>query len=162
MSTRIDVSHLKMIDFLSIDPGVNTGWAYWKRGVKVPAKTGIFRIDKDDKTPIEKLKTLAHNYRKLVDFFCPGAIIIEDCEYRGNSRKGQASAASGALALLSKIVGGYAMMPERPTILIPAIQWKGNLPGTVVDQRVHRETGIHYREHEREAVGIGLHVWERL
>lgn len=157
MNISDDYKWVRRERFISIDPGVNTGWALFT-GESIPENTGVFRTDPDDKTTTEKLFTLKTCFNNLLDSLDPDILVIEDCEYR-SSHKGIVSAGSGALSLLSKIVGGYAMLSRCPVILVPAMAWKGNLPEKAVRRRVVTATNTQYREHEQEAVGIGLSIF---
>jgi hypothetical protein len=138
--------------YMTVDPGVNTGWCYVRRN-SAPI-TGVFRGE-CHMNHSGQLNCLGIKFRQVIDAYRPKVVIIEDSEFRPGSRKGQVSAASGALLLLSKIVGGYTMLADIP-VLMPAYVWKGNLPEEVVARRVYKATGKQYREHEQEAVGIHL------
>ena len=150
--------------FMTVDPGVITGWAMFD-GIAAPTATGLIKAGESVKIDVHRLQSLAEQYRRIIEVYKPDIVVIEDAEFRPGSGTSRKSVASGALALLEKIVGGYVMLSGR-CVLLPAYAWKGSLPDTsenpVVSKRIVSATGIQYREHERDAVGIGLAIWQRL
>lgn len=155
-----DYNWLTSHRFMTFDPGVHTGWALFDDSV-IPMDTGLFSVVSGKAINEETvLKNLGLQFESVVCRFSPEFTVIENAEFR-ESRKGRVSAASGALGLLQKIIGGYVMISDNP-ILIRAQMWKGNMDDTAVDQRVVRSIEREYRRHETEAVGIGLAIFGRL
>jgi hypothetical protein len=138
---------------LAVDPGVTTGWAFWRRpadGYWRPTHTGLFRST-NTRLPTEtRLRKLFNYFDEIHDAYDPYVTVIESTEDQGPLRGSR-----GALHLLGWIVGGYAAR-SRDFLLIRPREWKGNMEATAVELRVRRATGQTYREHEREAVGLGL------
>lgn len=153
-------------NFMTFDPGVNTGWAHWdSRDTLYPAHTGIFHAPGPE-TPMEtRLRFLYTRFRELIDRYDPNFTVIEGTEDWGTA-KSRASSQSGALQLLSYIVGGYGALSPAFIIRMPK-EWKGGLNDKALELRIARALkqkpgGAVYVEHIREAVGLGLSMLEVL
>jgi len=153
----IDPGWWQISRFLSLDPGVNTGWSIFD-AEPVPEFSGIIRAP-DRFGSAERLICLRDKLMEIINKYQPTLTVIEDAEFR-NYPTGRASAASGSLELLTKIVGAYIVLCPEPT-MVRAAQWKGQLPTLILEQRIKRAMGREIgdmREHEREAIGLGLAV----
>lgn len=141
---------------LTVDPGIHTGWALFNRRFS-PSDSGVFSVP-NDTTQERRLFELGRLFLDVIMNTEPDVIVVEDAEYRSGSRKSRASQAHGSLSLLMKIVGGYSMMYDS-VLLLPAREWKGNLSDEAVARRVFLTLRRQYRQHEQEAVGIGLAIY---
>ena len=76
------------------------------------------------------------------------------------------AAASGDLFRLTYQVGVLAdaldRVFERLPILLSPHEWKGQLDKKALAARIWRALETKYRDHEADAVGIGLHIQGRL
>jgi len=86
-------------------------------------------------------------------------VCIEAPELWTGSAKSIASAASGKLLKLAYLVGGMVHVCHQMEIecvhLSPG-DWKGQLPKEAMQKRVTRMLGCTFKEHEYDAVGMGL------
>jgi len=146
---------------LTIDPGVNTGWAFWNGG-RVPRSTGVFRVEKRKasvSTLRVQLEQLCTGFGTVVNLLSPRLIIIEDCRWWSGSKESMAALNSGDLHKLTLIIGGYCFLSSNrdiPWELIDPCKWKGQLDHNALAAQVEHLIGKQYRHHELEAVGIGL------
>lgn len=146
---------MSKFDMLTIDPGVNTGWAVWQDSSPEPLFTGVFSAPEGNNFE-GKIMYLMLQFRNLIQMYEPELTVIEGVEQLGSS-KSRAAGASGALIKLAYIVGVYCAT-ARFFKLMNAHEWKGNMDDKGVSMRVKRRLGKDYRRHEVEAVGIGLAV----
>jgi hypothetical protein len=160
--------------FMAIDPGVNTGWAYWgAKDTIVPEDTGVFRAPGFKERGLEqRLHFMFKEFTKLMEMYQPNFVVIESTEDWGN-QKSRVSSLSGALQLLSWLVGGYAALSPAFMLKLPR-EWKGGLSAKALELRIARAfkkewladgivaTDIKFIEHTQEAVGLGLSVLEVL
>ena len=151
-------------NFLAIDPGVNTGWAYWGEDDRLdPRYTGVFHAPKAEMGLEQRLKEMYSQFQRLVEWCKPlNFVIIEGTEDWGTAQS-RVSSASGALQLLSYLVGGYAALSPAFIIRMPR-EWKGGLNKKALELRIERAlgNGVRFPEHTREAVGLGLSLLEVL
>lgn len=147
---------------LCVDPGVNTGWAYWERfrtdlNDWAPTATGVFRAGVNPSTE-KRLKILNGSFVDVVRTTGAVFVYLESSGYWDQSARSRKSVASGSLVLLTMIVGGYVALSPSVHLVSPS-RWKGSLSVDQLKRRIRRAIpGANYREHEREAVGIGLAV----
>lgn len=152
---------LQVLDnVLTIDPGVNTGWAYWRDGK--PFVTGVFRVKRSRRVQsqpemitylCEQLRSIVYSLQMKID-----KVYIE-AVYFADTHISQTAARSGSLTLLAMIVGAYVAsltLYEYPIELVQPRAWKGQLTDEAITARVMRRLGKTYRMHEREAVALGL------
>jgi hypothetical protein len=146
---------------LFIDPGMHTGWSFWNRRLH-PEKTGVINVSKvkgrarPDKMQYEELW---EKFTALVAFYNPERCIIEDNSWWINSGKSFAAENSGALHKLTLLTGGYLRICQALGVdweLVMPQTWKGQLTPKALDTQIYMILKENYREHEREAVGIGL------
>lgn len=149
-------------DALTVDPGYDTGWAYWI-GLSTPT-VGAFSAPKVPNT-IVKIGTLIKQFSDVLVAKSPERVFIEDQWFSEYSMNSLTSVKSGAYKKLTWVVGGYiavcyqlGIVPE----LISPIRWKGNMDDSAVRARVKLVTGDDYKNsHICDAVGMGLYVVDR-
>jgi len=150
---------------MTVDVGMNTGWAYWDECESFPAPDiwGQYSV-KPHKILEEDLTELAYQFD---DNICalrstPKIIILEGVELWAGNLRSLTSASRGNLFKLSYIVGMYArnaLHYGSGFRIIPASQWKGQLKDPMVMKRVTNLTGIEFKKSEQhvcDAIGIGL------
>ena len=146
---------------LTIDPGDHTGWAYWI-GDSCPI-VGQYNVSvkKDMILTEDDLAFLMRKFSELLDRWdaCT-RVYIEGVELWEGSLRSMTSAKRGNVFKLAYLVGGYFNEARRQGIetrILPARQWKGQMPNAVLEQRVLRLNGQHYpSDHILNAVGIGF------
>lgn len=151
---------------LTVDPGMNTGWAFWSGLATRPIEYG--QITARHKGLTEDLAFLFQRFgelRKAEWNF--QRVVIEYPGLWGSSAASMASAASGDLIKLAAVVGGYAAIAVRDwtaeiTLISPYL-WMKQMSKDAVKLRVQRATGIEERSsHVNDAIGIGLHLRNKL
>ena len=146
---------------LTIDPGFNTGWAYWQNSL-YPI-TGMFSLKRAKKVKLleDQLSEMWEQFEALLKVYRPELCYIESVEtWRGNLRSSVATS-SGANYKLAYLVGGYSKLCVQYNCsfrLIPAKIWKGQMKKNTCALRVKRATGLQFgkKDHITDAVGIGL------
>lgn len=152
------------IKILTIDPGMNTGWAMWQYGDE-PISTGVFRQAKfkNKVLPLRaQLNSLWEQFGMLMLQLRPDEVIIESAGFWPGASKSHAALFSGDLTKMLLLIGGYchkASSVRIPWELVEPSKWKGQLTETALHARIERRIGKTFRQHEQEAVGIGL--WRR-
>ena len=157
----------------TIDPGWNTAITRWNKGgisvsyITVPEKYRA-ACDNDEirmgDLLISKLDEVYHVHSYRNELY----IIIEDVSLRTSSPESIASASSGYLFVVSKLIGRMIEvfgqinaviggLQRKNTQLVLAQQWKGNMKDKAVRFRVERETGRTFpNQHLYDSTGIGL------
>jgi Holliday junction resolvasome RuvABC endonuclease subunit len=156
---------------MSIDPGVELGWALWNTPhtpnvLPHPISTGICkangrlpwleRITKTMSSFSEILNSMTSRYH-IEKMYCEWPAYFDDVG-------GQVSAGSGALVKLAVAVGHIAQIAhERDVEFMPVkvADWKGQVSKEVVIRRIRRRLNVsesRFHTHEWDAVGIGLHA----
>lgn len=156
---------------ITIDPGIDAlGWALWDKyrskhfkKLTAPIDSGVLRtnskqswLDKTDEMSLELLDLLEPLTRRMK---CD-TLACEMPKYM-ESAKGRVAARSDALVKLVFMVGRIAQLRDELNMqFIPVAvgEWNGQLPKKIMEARVTKRLGIKYREHEYDAVGIGLHL----
>lgn len=156
------ISSRALDNVLTIDPGVNTGWAYWRKGK--PFVTGVFRVKRVKRVQsqpemitylCEQLRSIVYSLQMKID-----RVYIE-AVYFADTHISQTAARSGSLTLLAMIIGAYIAsltLYQYPVELVQPRTWKGQLTDKAIVARVMRRLGRTYRVHEREAVALGLAI----
>lgn len=148
---------------MTVDPGMNTGWAYW-HGDSNPA-TGVFRFKKKNHsaTTEQQLVYMWWEWSQLLNSLQPSIVYIEDCTTFASLVSSTASL-RGDLSKLSKLIGGYACQCMLYNIKFELWhpRWKGTMKEDVVHRRVQRALGRKYRNHEVIAVAMGLKLVDEL
>ena len=152
---------MQLIRTLTVDPGMNTGWAFWD-GHIIPKATGVFRIQRIKKSVISEsaqLQELWMQFKNILEFFNPQLVIIENTSWWPGSVKSFAAINSGDLRKLTLLTGGYCLYANiydaEWELVIPS-KWKGQLTDKALKAHIKLKIHKEYRQHEQEAVGIGL------
>lgn len=147
-------------NILTVDPGINTGYAYWKGDLQ--PITGYFNIVRGEKTKSfeKQCGFMWDRFEAVVKTFKPVNCYIESVEQWSGSLKSRTASIKGDLSKLSYLIGGYGHICTKNNvswILISAKKWKGQLPNKILANRVEHINGQSYiNEHVTCAVGIGL------
>lgn len=160
MSKSKQSSELLLTDALTIDPGYNTGWAFWKDGHT--RASGIIRLQRNVRLgdAVVKLLFMFAEFSALCKLTKAKTVIIESVA-RYQSIEADASLDRGDIFMLCYLVGGYVQIGSSSGAvvkLISAPEWKGQLSKQAVIERIVRRTGRTYNNHIADAVGIGLSV----
>lgn len=147
---------------LAIDPGYGgTGWALFESGRYY--KSGIIRLPAGAKSRLSDeaiSKLIMHEFHNLIMKFKPDKVVIETMTFWSGSGKSYVSTAKGDLFKLTMLVGMFFAVCVYADIeckTISANIWKGQLSKKAVKNRLKRYLNIEFREHEADAVGIGLY-----
>lgn len=151
---------------LTVDPGMNTGWAFWSGFSVRPTEYGQVTVHHQNLS--NDLTDLFRKFEALRKF--NWRIQRVALEYPGawaGSATSAASVFSGDLIKLAALVGGYAAIASRvwgaEVSLIPPHVWMKSMSKDAVKFRVQRATGIDVKSsHINDAIGIGLHLKNRL
>ena len=145
---------------LSVDPGINTGIAFFHKDEIIP-RVFDFHVDYKAKTPHEKLDSLLikidnYNFQSLgIEW-----VVIEGVQIWATSLKSMTAATRGNLSLLAYIVGAYYQYFNGLFVEIISPQWKGQLNYHALAVWVKQINDQEYKsEHIRAAVGLGL--WKK-
>jgi len=150
---------------LTIDPGDNTGWAYWD--LSLNPVVGSFSYEKEYKKLGKTLQiySLAETFGNMIrdnlrDGLRIKQVVIEEVSIWEKSLTSMAAAKRGDLFKLAMVIGSYVYrcgLFNLPVKLVKPGDWKGQLPDDAVARRVQQITGIEYANpHIYSAVGIGL------
>lgn len=158
--------------WLFIDPGINgTGLAFFRSLPPTDAKT-VEGVGWTVITSKEKhWDTAAYDIAAHVEFAVqeqeawPEHVVIEFPGLWSASALSMASASSGDLFKLAFLTGVLATLMREiaraPVILISPQAWKGQLPKSIVQERVEKLLGEEVPNHAADAVGMGL-AWAGL
>jgi len=155
---------------ITVDPGWNTGMAYWI-GDYTPLVFVIKEPPKRKKIKLEPTR-LAYMFTEFKSFLMSKKVklcVIEGVELWAGNVRSMTSASRGDLFALAYIVGGYLSICQqlgiRTKLVYPRgnkakekIRWKGQLDNEALDERIMMINGVTYKEHVREAVGIGFSI----
>ncbi len=146
-----------------IDPGIGgTGYAIWFYGefssyesgdtLYGPNEYGIINC-KDVNVQLEKFK-------RMIAYFRPLLMYIEDAAFMTGSLKGQAAARTGSVVKLAQYIGRLQQICQElrvTTELISVMKWKGTLPKKVVWDRIFKVLpDLKAKSHALDAIGLGL------
>ena len=149
--------------FLSIDPGIDFGWAMWGKG-KPPILTGVETAPAGKEYHQRADRTMA-SFNQLLERLEPELVV---CEWPSlmTGERGGVTVRSGSLVKLAFIVG---RMAEATTLrhirfeLVAVNTWKGQLSKSVVEYHLNhilgKEVMSTIQSHAVDATGIGL--WYR-
>lgn len=149
-----------MENFISVDPGVNTGYAFFEN--EELSVHGCFKIKKlkgITKDKHDQLKELWNHFIPLVEALKPEIVYIECVELWEASVKSKTSAVRGDLFKLSYLIGGYCRICHERNISFVLVSplWKGQLSKDALKSRVEKMLGITFtNQHTVDAVGLGL------
>ena len=151
---------------ISIDPGFNTGWAYWERKTLIDfgSFNSVYAPHKDQYQFFpDMFRTFKFELFKSLKLR-PTTVVIEKVNLWGGSMKSMASAKRGDLFQLAYLIGGYYQICSMKKFifniqLISVNEWKGQMPKIVVANRIRNKLGITLpNDHISDAVGIGLSI----
>jgi len=157
---------------LYVDPGLGgTGWAYFdwlmkkSRKPEPPTATGVIHSPTSERWD-NRVWSVCREFAGVLSAVNPEEVVLEMSALWSGSAKSYASAthhAKGEVADLFKLtflIGGLASVAREYTNKIPTLispqDWKGQLPKNVVISRLESAFGKKYRDHEADAVGMGL------
>ena len=172
-----------MIDNLvTVDPGFDgTGWAYWSklrqdeefehtmRGTGIhPRETGVVKLSKADgeKHWMTRAVMISSQFGAKLQELVPkegarATVMVELPEFYSGSAVSHAASVKGDLTILTALSGmilrvawdcGWNAGALSPT------EWKGQMNKKALKARIGRTLGTVYRNHEADAVGMGLHL----
>lgn len=162
---------------LFVDPGLGgTGWAFFEaistkaeKGREIrPSASGVLKVPKpaiEGGSWLHHSAAVAAAFQGLLAAYHPRLVVLEQPGVWSGSAKSYASAATGTdgetgdLFKLSYLVGqlGWAtklVLGIFPVLVMP-YEWKGQLSKELVKERLEAY-GIEAREHEADAVGMGM------
>jgi hypothetical protein len=149
---------------ICLDPGLEgTGFAYFhnlygkatKTSLQKPRDSGVWRAGKYE------WKTKAVLLWKQFNYYCSHhhveKLVMEFPELWLVNSKSVASATTGDLFKLAYLIGGFAnnFLDAKVFLLAPK-EWKGQLPKQIIHNRLTDLGFPPLREHEADAVGIGI------
>ena len=152
--------------FMCIDPGIRvSGVAVWDIKEDEPMFTDVIRIPKI--LPWQRaVSETAWRIKMLIAELKVATVICESMELWSGSAKSQASASKGDLFNLMYLVGYLGATVTHSFSgtmrLLPPSEWKGQLSKAAVMNRIKKELGRKYRDHEADAVGMCLYTLKRL
>lgn len=150
-----------------IDPGFEgTGLAFFpavdcgkNKKTDGPSFTEVIRAPKNEKWDNAQWSICASVRGAMVGCGVKD-VVIELPELWAGSAVSMASASKGDLFKLCLLVGGLCQIAREHTgnlpILVTPQEWKGQLPKDVVLKRVEKAFNKTFRNHEGDAVGMGL------
>lgn len=153
--------------WLTVDPGLNgTGWAHWRN--QHLQEVGIINAASARGSVVDRSRDIGGRVAALaVERYA----VVVACEWPAfhGSVAGEMVAKRGDLVKLTFLVGVIAgMVAPKPFMPVEINRWKGQLPKTVVLDRVCDILGegtmelLGVRSHAVDAVGIGLHLLGRI
>lgn len=161
---------------MAVDPGVNVGWAVWKRqklrlGI-APTATGVIdsppqkrgRKTDDITAYCDKLRSVARAFDEALSNYPDTTVVFcEWPQYWSDSKMGQAAASEGNLVKLAFSVGWIAAVCDKYGAEFRPVEvnrWKGQLRKREVIRRIKillgKRTCKGIRTHAWDAVGVGL------
>ena len=152
---------------LGIDPGDNTGWAFFKNGSD-SVITGTIRIPAKMKKLVhaDQIWFLSSRLNQILRTHKPLVCYIEGVTIWTGSLKSITSASRGNLIKLAYLVGSYMNMCNLNGVgvrIVTPQEWKGQMSKDVVARRVYRVMQKTFdNSHITDAVGIGLHALDKL
>ena len=165
----------KPLRVLCLDPGVrSTGWAFWEAlslKTLAPTEYGVWRAPASMgwQASCRRVSGEAAEWyqRRAGDYAEPDKIVCEWPQLWSGSAKSQTAADRDSLAKMWFLIGrlqeafetvGYA---DDMTLVTPQ-QWKAQASKRIIIARLKRWTGVTFRDHVADAVGIGAHLLGRL
>ena len=156
-----DLSGFRNVLFL--DPGLGgTGWAFFRKlrehNAIPPDSTGVIRGKGE--TWVDRCLNVAEAVHELHIICGIDNLVMEFPESWEGSAVSLASSKSGALGKLTFLCGCIGGVFGKPghVILMAPMRWKGQLPKDQVINRIKRRWPDlpHIRDHEGDAIGMGL------
>lgn len=164
--SRRNLQSIRTPSVVTIDPGVEMGWAVWdcaKWTVKcAPIETGVI-TRRAPTWGVAMKKSVRALFNELDRFWIVDSFIEWPAFFQ--SSKGQVSARSESLVKLACAVGwvaGYLDVRNVNNTFIPVNQWKGQLTKPAVERRIKRILGADackgFSSHDWDAVGLALYA----
>lgn len=165
-SKRRNLQSMRTPTIVTIDPGVEIGWAVWSREhwttKRAPIATGVI-TRRAPQWGLALKKAVRALFKELDNFWIVDSFMEWPAFFE--SSKGQVTARSEALVKLSCGVGwiaGYLDVRDIDNKFIPVNQWKGQLTKPAVERRIKRILGADackgFTSHDWDAVGLGLYA----
>lgn len=153
-------------DALFVDPGMSTGWAFFADSETTQPVVGQFYVRKSGSIQLieDRLIDVYVDFDSVLKATNPLIVYIESAEGRADAA-GMQAAMGGSVIILSYVIGVYRALCWQHGIdckFILRRKWAGQLSDVAVGKRIERVTGRVYREHERDAVGMGLSIAGKL
>lgn len=151
---------------LTVDTGMNTGYALWSAGLRLSLLTwGGFRAK--GRTVEERLKSLLIQWCGVINKYSPRYVYLEGQQFWAGNATSYASVASTDLFKLSYITGVYfgGAVLNASVKIINTTEWKGQLTKSATALRVRRALSNYawaaakmenQSEHIIDAIGMGL------
>lgn len=160
---------------ISIDPGVEAGFAIWQSHLARPQPSDWFLLKAEPLVPpkalpweqrcdiiLETLSDLCtHNGSRVLQIVC-------EWPFYHDTLGGREVAASGALVKLSIVVGMINELGRQlkiPRTFIEVRKWKGQMSKDATIHRIKKRLPLEQhssiKSHAWDAVGIGLHFLGR-
>ena len=171
------IENTDLSNALFVDPGTHhSGYAFWKyirnsrhveKKIKAtrPDISGVWRVHKNIKDLNHCTDILCQQLNDFISEHEVGSVILEFPQFWADSAVSHASASKGDLFKLAFVIGTMAKTSfdwGANTALIFPQSWKGQLKKDVVLRRINRAIVMFCRDHEGDAVGIGLHFQGKL
>jgi hypothetical protein len=168
---------------LFVDPGLGgTGWAFFRMIRTLFPKTappfkpecsGVLKIHKGEYEGswLQHSSCVIAAFRGLLSAYKPQTVVLESPALWSGNAISHASAISGKdgepgdLFKLAYLLGGLGtavadLTGNQPVLVMP-YEWKGQLPKEVILERLD-SWGIKAKDHEADAIGMGLAAQGRL
>ncbi|KKN74288.1 hypothetical protein LCGC14_0392270 [marine sediment metagenome] len=157
-----------MTDIMTVDPSIDAcGWAVFSgydgpgfNKLERPTDSGVIRSSAKVLWANKALRIADKFEGVLREHHGVDHVAIELPKYL-DTRKGRVAARSEAFTKLVFVVGCLAKVVvdcEYNLIFVPVGKWNGQLEKKLMTERVTKLMKQKYREHETDAVGIGLHL----
>lgn len=152
--------------FLCVDPGIiGTGWALFdaSKGLH-PLKTDVVRGKRFGILQQERILGISRNISAVVKTWWVDTMVVEEPGLFAASGVSYAAAVKGDLFALSFLVGALMQVADTngcKFVLARPMDWKGQMDKLAVKKRIERafrpfQKPVTYRDHEMDAVGMGL------
>lgn len=165
-SKRRNLQSMREPNVVTIDPGVEMGWAVWSRAnwatKCAPIETGVI-TRRAPQWGVAMRKAVRAMFKELDRFWIIDSFVEWPAFFE--SSKGYASAKSESLVKLACAVGwiaGYLDIRDINNKFVSVGQWKGQLTKPAVERRIKGILGANackgFTSHDWDAVGIGLYA----
>jgi len=151
---------------LCIDPGLGgTGLAFWDRLDQdlLPTETHVIKCSQNIKDLVDRCDVIATKIEQKSPWF-PRYALIEFPKPMASQKKGIASLLKGDLLKLSYLCGVLAdrLTQMSCTVHLITPDWKGSMNKKVLARRLTKALGRTFKNHEADAVGMGLALMGKL
>lgn len=152
------------ITMITIDPGYQSGVVLWSANSNKPVTTRLLKAPSYGRNDWRVSCLLQQFFDELctLEFAEHCELYVEYPSYF-SSAGGFAAAARGDLVSLAFLTGALfanadLFVAKNNRYIVPVHEWKGQLPKTVVNDRIRKAIGEEYPNHIADAVGIGLWI----